>query len=200
MKIVLLSAVALATTIAAPAFAANYTYGANNDGIGTYPVTANVDNFCKLGTVSAAAGNHTSVDGSFATGDANVHVALQDSNDQAQAWSQTLSIDNSICNHSFKISMSSDNGSLKNSVGRPRGDQGANFINAVNYSIQVSFGGASSRAVAASDLNAAGQSLLTGDPAVGSLSIALNGAAVTNGYLLAGTFSDTLRMTLQPNI
>ncbi len=200
MKTILLSAAALATTVASPAFAASYTYGANNDGIGTYPVTANVADFCKLGTVSASAGTHTTVDGSFSTGDANVHVALQDSNDQAQAWNQTLSIDNSICNRPFKISVSSDNGSLKNPLGRPRGDQGANFINAVNYSVQVAFGGNSSKTVAASDLGSAGQSLLTGDPAVGSLTVNLNGNAVANGYLLAGTFSDTLRMTMMPNI
>ena len=200
MKTILLTAAALATTLATPAFAASYTYGADNDGIATYPVTANVSDFCKLGTVSASAGTHTTVDGSFSTGDANVHVALQDSNDQAQAWSQTLSIDNSICNRAFKISVSSDNGSLKNPVGRPGGTQGTNFINAVNYNVAVAFGGASSRTVAASDLHSSGQPLLTGDPAVGSLTVTLNGNAVSNGYLLAGTFSDTLRMTMAPNI
>ena len=200
MKTILLSAAALAITVASPALASSYTYGANNDGFATYPVTANVADFCKLGTVSASAGTHTTVDGSFSTGDANVHVALQDSNDQAQAWNQTLSIDNSICNRAFKITLSSDNGSLKNPAGRPRGDQGQNFINAVNYSVSVAFGGVSSHAVAASDLHTGGQSILTGDATVGSLTVQLNGNAVANGYLLAGTFSDTLRMTMMPNI
>ncbi len=199
MKTILLSAAALAATVASPAFAADgYSYGSNNDGIGTYPVSANVSDFCKLGTVSASAGNHTKIDGSFATGDANVQVDLQDSNDQAQAWNQTLSIDNSICNRAFKISLTSDNGSMKNST-TGRGHGVGNFIQALQYSIAVSFGGKTAT-VAASDVGNLGKSLLTGDPSVGSLTIALSGAANTTGYLLAGNYSDTLRMTLQPNI
>jgi hypothetical protein len=199
MKRALLSAAALAATLASPAFAvSSYTYTADNDGIGTYPVAATVADFCKLGTVQSTAGTNSSITGSFNTGDANVAVNLQDSNDQAQAWSQSINIDNTICNRGFKVNLSSDGGSLHSNAQAPSGT--TDFLQHVAYNVAVSFGGASSVSQPANHLGTSGQSIITGQPSVGTLQLQLNGSAVSGQYLLAGTYSDTLRLTLLPNI
>jgi hypothetical protein len=202
MKKLLLATAAVAL-IASPAAAQSWstaTYG--NDGAAHWLLESNVADFCKLGaTPSAIIATNSTVTpgdndrgGTIANGDGTVTFNIQNpTNNTIQASYASVTYAQSQCNTTFNVTAESENGGLTNDAFGGAFD--AAFTDQVRYSVSVNFGSGSGN-----QPNLVGSAtLLSGQqPTAGDFRINMHVAANGNRLLLAGQYSDFLKVTMAP--
>lgn len=199
MKKFLMIAVA-AAAVSTPAMADTYkgkTYG--QDAIGWYDVTANVQSFCKFGTQNTAG---TSVNGATTAGapgttaeaDGTFALNIQDPNDDTvRAASGRYDIAYAVCNSPFNMTLSSQNGGLKNNATT----SDAEFTSLVRYGVNFEFD-----AISTSTTQVPQGTLTVGsstEARAGSAKITVNVLA-SDDLLIQGSYSDRLTASLVPNL
>ena len=202
MKKTLMMAAAAATMIAAPAFA--QTPGAGTqyaDGIATYEFRAPVVNFCKFGSAGngdLAGSNVTTFDRaiSVAEGDRGFNVNIQNPADNTvQGASGGFVFAQAQCNTRFNVTSTSTNAGLQSSYS---GNASAAFLRKVPY--QIAFARGASGANTRSDLQdvASTNTLISNaDPYAGAMSFQF-AVRPNGGLLLAGSYTDTVVVTMAP--
>jgi len=177
MKKLIISAAVLAAT-ATGALAQTATQDVN--------LSAQVNGFCTIGTSNT---------GAVLTG-----TVSPTTNGQVGAGSVTLSgaPGTVVCNTNAAIGIQSLSNGLTG-PGSPSGD----FINKIHYTATAAIGSASAAITTTGTVtgptSGTAATTTTGAFSAGSLDIAINTiATASNQYLLPGTYTDTLRITLTP--
>ena len=206
MKMVLLSAAALATAIAAPAFAA--TNHSGGDGVGTYEITGTAADYCVLGQATAggtSGGHNVTVDvttpngGGYngTTSDAMINITqFQNTNDHAASWEAVLNLRHSVCNTAYTVTANSQYGGLQYQ-GTQTG--GSDFFKKTAYTVEADFGGKDGNPKEARSLQNGGTLLTSNKASSGDFRLTFDGAADASKYLLSGDYTDTVVVTLAPN-
>jgi hypothetical protein len=200
-----LIALAATTVFAAPALAVtppNYqtaTYG--HDAVGVYALNASAQTFCRFGTDNTGSSNTgetvdttggggaTEADGTF------TFTHLQNPNtDTVQHVSGSYNLNNIVCNTPFTVTATSANGGLKSA----NTTSDTAFTQLVKYSIQFLFDGLLGSSIHPSTPGT--QTLLVGHEArAGSGSLNIYTVA-SNDLLLEGGYSDTVTLSMTPNV
>ncbi|GAA4034416.1 hypothetical protein GCM10022281_13160 [Sphingomonas rosea] len=133
-----------AATLATPAMAADWqgqTYG--QDAVGLYDLGANVQTFCKFGTVSSGQNvTGTTVTpgapGTAAEGDGSFEFDIQNtSDDTVKGAFGRYKIANAVCNTSHDLTVQSSNGGLRNTATT----SDSAFTSLVPYDVALLFDG-----------------------------------------------------------
>jgi opacity protein-like surface antigen len=198
----LLLAAAGAALIASPAAAQSWgsaTYG--NDGAAHWALQSTVADFCKLGTsVTTRAGNSTVTPGdngrggTAANGDGTITFNIQNpTTNTIQASAAAMVYAQSQCNTTFNVTAESERDGLRNTAFG--GAFGADFTDQVRYNVTALFGGNSGFR---SNLSGTATLLANQQPAAGDFEIRVAVPANANRLLLAGQYTDFLKVTMAP--
>ena len=199
MKKLLMIAVA-AAAVSTPAMADNNrgrTYGEEAEG--WYDLNADVQSFCKFGTQnSAGSGINASVvagtPGSTEEADGTFTLDIQDPNDDTVRPARgRYDIAYAVCNSPFDMTLSSQNGGLKNDATTSDDE----FTSLVLYGVDFDFDGIqSSTYPMPSGLHTVESS---SEARAGSARIRVNVRA-SDDLLLQGVYADRLTAALVPNL
>lgn len=205
MKKLLLATAAVAL-IASPAAAqstwGNATYG--NDGAAHWALNSTVDDFCKLGTsVSVRAGNSTVTPGDNGrggtsdNGDGTITFNIQNpATNTIQASAAAMVYGQSQCNTTFNVTAESERDGLRNTAFGGNFDTA--FTDQVRYNVTALFGEAQSGSGFQSALSGTATLLANQRPAAGDFEIRVAVPANANRLLLAGQYTDFLKVTMTP--
>lgn len=202
MKKLLLAGAAVAL-IASPAAAQTWgtaTYG--NDGAAHWALQSNVADFCKLGsspsaiiaTKSTVTPGDNGRGGNTANADGTVAFNIQNpTTNTIQASYASVTYAQSQCNTTFNVTAESERGGLTNSAFGSAFDSA--FTDQVRYDVRVDFGTGSGNKVGL--VNTA--TLLSAQqPTAGDFKLSMYVAPNANKLLLAGQYTDFLKVTMAP--
>lgn len=199
MKKFLMMAVA-AAAVSTPAMADTYkgkTYG--QDAVGWYDINARVQSFCKFGTQNTAgtATNGTTTagaPGTTAEADGTFTLNIQDPNDDTvRAANGRYDIAYAVCNSPFNMTLSSQNGGLRNNATT----SDAEFTSLVRYGVNFEF---DAIATSVTQMPQGTHTVGTSTEArAGSAKITVNVLA-SDDLLIQGNYSDRLTAALVPNL
>lgn len=199
MKKFLMIAVA-AAAVSTPAMADTYkgkTYG--QDAIGVYDIKASVQSFCKFGTQNTAGTSTNGVTtagapGTTAEADGTFTLNIQDPNDDTvRAANGRYDIAYAVCNSPFNMTLSSQNGGLKNNATT----SDAEFTSLVRYGVNFEF---DAIATSVTQMPQGTHTVGTSTEArAGSAKITVNVLA-SDDLLIQGNYSDRLTASLVPNL
>jgi hypothetical protein len=178
--------------------------GPTSNGVGTsanYSISGTAADFCQLDTADAsnrAVGTNVTITTTANSASGSVTIdKFQGPNDFSNAWFSHIDLSNSICNTNFSVTAQSTNGGLWNPTSANPGTQ---FTKLEDYSIKVAFGlnGQNGTTLASAAKASPATLISNGDPAKGDFYFEFNGAANNSLALLAGTYSDTVVITMTP--
>lgn len=201
MKKLLLAAAGVAL-IASPAAAQTWgsaTYG--NDGQAHWALRSTVADFCKLGTsVTTRAGNSTVAPGdngrggNAANSDGTITFNIQNpTTNTIQASAAAMVYAQSQCNTTFNVTAESERDGLRNTAFGSA--FGSAFTDQVRYNVTALFGGETGFKSA---LSGTSTLLANQQPAAGDFEIRVAVPADANRLLLAGQYTDFLKVTMAP--
>lgn len=201
MKNLLLAGAAVAL-IASPAAAQSWgsaTYG--NDGAAHWALQSTVADFCKLGTTTTVNQGNSTVTpgtngrgGSAANNDGTITFSIQNpTTNTIQASAAAVTYAQSQCNTTFNVTAESERDGLRNTAFGS--NFGSAFTDQVRYNVTALFGGASGYK---GNLSGTATLLANQAPAAGNFEIRVAVPADANRLLLAGQYTDFLKVTMAP--
>lgn len=204
MKKLLLATAAVAL-IASPAAAQSWgsaTYG--NDGAAHWALQSTVADFCKLGTsVTPSAGNATvspgdnGRGGTADNGDGTITFNIQNpATNTIQASAAAMVYGKSQCNTKFNVTAESERDGLRNTAFGSAFDSA--FTDRVGYNVTALFGEAQVGTGYRGNLSGTATLLANQRPAAGDFTIRVAVPANANSLLLAGQYTDFLKVTMSP--